>query len=120
MYYLLGYRIVKECQTLVLDALSKEDFSKIASWDDNISKATGITGKSDIFQMLDEEVLFRVSNSACGQNLKMHQIYQKQDVTFIEYSNVYFFCYKMYFNLQNLCMRKFWLKKKEPRPIQHF
>ena len=70
MYYLLGYRIVKECQTLVLDALAKEDFSKIASWDDNISKATGITGKSDIFQMLDEEVLFRVSNSACGQSLK--------------------------------------------------
>ncbi|XP_048727151.2 uncharacterized protein LOC125645600 isoform X7 [Ostrea edulis] len=63
MYYLLGYRIVKECQTLVLDALENADFSKIASWDEKIKTVTGIAGKSEIFQILDEEVLFRAENT---------------------------------------------------------
>lgn len=62
MYYLLGYRIVKECQTVVLNALETQDPTKLAVWGDRLNKATGITGKSEIFQMLDEEVLFRVCN----------------------------------------------------------
>lgn len=60
MYYLLGYRIVKECQTYVLSALESQDPSRMAVWGDRLNKATGIAGKSEIFQMLDEEVLFRV------------------------------------------------------------
>ncbi|XP_065940998.1 chitin synthase chs-2 isoform X2 [Magallana gigas] len=63
MYYLLGYRIVKECQTVVLNALETQDPTKLAVWGDRLNKATGITGKSEIFQMLDEEVLFRAENT---------------------------------------------------------
>lgn len=60
MYYLLGYRIVKECETYVLDELESTDETKVQKWDKRLKKATGITGKSVIFQSFEEEVLFRV------------------------------------------------------------
>ena len=60
MYYLLGYRIVKECQTMVKNHL-KNQKDKITTWGDTQSKRTGIGGKSEIFQMLNEEVRFKVS-----------------------------------------------------------
>ena len=53
MYYLLGYRIVKECQTVVLDS----------DWEKTMKTSTGYTGKSQIFQMLDEQVVFKVKHS---------------------------------------------------------
>lgn len=59
MYYLLGYRIVKECQTYLLDELESTD-TKMPTWNECLKKPTGITGKSVIFQSFDEEVLFRV------------------------------------------------------------
>lgn len=60
MYYLLGYRIVKECETYLLDELESTDETRMQTWDERFKKATGITGKSVIFQSFDEEVLFRV------------------------------------------------------------
>lgn len=60
MYYLLGYRIVKECETYLLDELESTDETRMQTWDERLKKATGITGKSVIFQSFDEEVLFRV------------------------------------------------------------
>lgn len=60
MYYLLGYRIVKECETYLLDELKSTDETRMQTWDERLKKATGITGKSVIFQSFDEEVLFRV------------------------------------------------------------
>lgn len=60
MYYLLGYRIVKGCETYLLDDLESKDERKVQTWDERLKKATGITGKSVIFQSFNEEVLFRV------------------------------------------------------------
>ena len=40
----------------------KNQKDKITTWDDTQSKRTGIGGKSEIFQMLNEEVRFKVSN----------------------------------------------------------
>lgn len=53
MYYLLGYRIVKESQTVVVDS----------DWETTMKTSTGYTGKSQIFQMLDEQVVLKVKNS---------------------------------------------------------
>jgi len=57
MYYLLGYRIIKECQERVLTALEENRISDLATWN---SALGGGVGKSQIFDILDDEVLYRV------------------------------------------------------------
>ncbi|XP_071156753.1 chitin synthase chs-2-like [Mytilus edulis] len=61
MYYLLGYRIIKECQERVLGALADDRISELATWDYN--NAPGRVGKSQIFNILDDEVLYRAENT---------------------------------------------------------
>ena len=60
MYYLLGYRIVKECQERVLTALADNKISELATWGDQLTNFSGRVGKSQIFNILDDEVLYRV------------------------------------------------------------
>ncbi|CAC5419944.1 CHS1 [Mytilus coruscus] len=61
MYYLLGYRIIKECQERVLGALADNKISELATWD--YDNAPGRVGKSQIFNILDDEVLYRAENT---------------------------------------------------------
>ncbi|XP_033733062.1 uncharacterized protein LOC117322317 [Pecten maximus] len=63
MYYLLGYRILKECQELVLTAMRENRFNDLASWRDFEGQNTGKVEKSQIFQYLDEEVVYRAQNT---------------------------------------------------------
>ena len=60
MYYLLGYRIVKECQERVLTALEEDKISELATWNYDLG---GRVGKSQIFNILDDEVLYRAENT---------------------------------------------------------
>lgn len=59
MYYLLGYRIVRECQERVLQALEQDKISDLATWAD-YQQQSGRVGKSQIFNILDDEVLYKV------------------------------------------------------------
>lgn len=53
MYYLLGYRIMKECGNIVL--------GEVELWGDQINEHTGRSGKSALFRNLDGEINFKVS-----------------------------------------------------------
>jgi hypothetical protein len=41
MYYLLGYRIVKECQERVLTALEEDKISELATWNYDLGGRVG-------------------------------------------------------------------------------
>lgn len=71
MYYLLGYRIIKECEEVVLKKVQDQE-KKTDNWGDEINTTTGITGKSKIFRMLDEEVLYKVSILLTKHNLALY------------------------------------------------
>ncbi|XP_060081250.1 uncharacterized protein LOC132560604 [Ylistrum balloti] len=63
MYYLLGYRILKECQEVVLSAINRDDFNQLISWRKFQKENTGKVEKSQIFSFLDDEVLYRAQNT---------------------------------------------------------
>ncbi|KAL5010121.1 hypothetical protein ScPMuIL_012426 [Solemya velum] len=63
MYYLLGYRIVRQCQEKVMQAIESDDFNTLISWDNVQKNATGNVGKSQIFEILDEEVNLQAANT---------------------------------------------------------
>ena len=58
MYYLLGYRIGKESEERIKQYLKEEKFDEHITWD--TKKRDGKFGKSQIFNFLDDEVLYRV------------------------------------------------------------
>ncbi|KAK3106192.1 hypothetical protein FSP39_014652 [Pinctada imbricata] len=61
MYYLLGYRIVKECQERVMFAMENNKLNELASWGN--MESTGLAGRSQIFKLLDDEVIYRAENT---------------------------------------------------------
>lgn len=63
MYYLLGYRILKECQELVMDAVKENKFNDLAGWHRFEQSKTGKVEKSQLFGFLDEEVIYRAQNT---------------------------------------------------------
>ncbi|XP_060077330.1 uncharacterized protein LOC132556893 [Ylistrum balloti] len=63
MYYLLGYRILKECQEIVMAAIEGNQFNDLASWRDFERQNTGRVERSQIFQFLDDEVIYRARNT---------------------------------------------------------
>ncbi|XP_033731954.1 uncharacterized protein LOC117321593 [Pecten maximus] len=63
MYYLLGYRILKECQEVVLAAIRDDTFNDLVSWRQFERQRTGKVEKSQIFNFLDDEVLYRAQNT---------------------------------------------------------
>ncbi|XP_069120486.1 chitin synthase chs-2-like isoform X2 [Argopecten irradians] len=63
MYYLLGYRILKECQEVVMTAIRDNAFNDLVSWRQFERQRTGQVEKSQIFNFLDDEILYRAKNT---------------------------------------------------------
>ncbi|XP_021367706.1 uncharacterized protein LOC110459670 isoform X2 [Mizuhopecten yessoensis] len=63
MYYLLGYRILKECQEVVMTAMKDNAYNDLVSWRHFQRQRTGKVEKSQIFNFLDDEVLYRAQNT---------------------------------------------------------
>ena len=60
MYYLLGYRIVRNCQETVTAALNEDKLNELVNWDERQQLAVGQIGRSHIFRIFDEQVLRKV------------------------------------------------------------
>ncbi|VDI08202.1 chitin synthase [Mytilus galloprovincialis] len=61
MYYLLGYRLGNECKERIKLYLKEDKFDDHITWD--TEKKDGKFGKSQIFNFLDDEVLYRAENT---------------------------------------------------------
>ncbi|CAC5369431.1 CHS1 [Mytilus coruscus] len=61
MYYLLGYRLGNECKERIKLYLKEDKFDDHITWD--TEKKGGKFGKSQIFNFLDDEVLYRAENT---------------------------------------------------------
>ncbi|VDI06166.1 Hypothetical predicted protein, partial [Mytilus galloprovincialis] len=61
MYYLLGYRLGNECKERIKLCLKEDKFDDHITWD--TEKKDGKFGKSQIFNFLDDEVLYRAENT---------------------------------------------------------
>ncbi|KAK3584473.1 hypothetical protein CHS0354_005276 [Potamilus streckersoni] len=64
MYYLLGFRIVRQCQELVVDAIENGRLDELLSWKAKAEDVTAASyGKSHVFQALDAEVVRKAENT---------------------------------------------------------
>ncbi|KAL3836166.1 hypothetical protein ACJMK2_021608 [Sinanodonta woodiana] len=63
MYYLLGFRIVRQCEELVVDAIENGKLNELLSWRATPNDTSANFGKSHVFQALDSEVVRRAENT---------------------------------------------------------
>ncbi|KAL3836165.1 hypothetical protein ACJMK2_021607 [Sinanodonta woodiana] len=59
MYYLLGFRLVRQCEEVVVDAIESGNINHLLSWKTELENC----GKSQVFQALSEEVVCRADNT---------------------------------------------------------
>ncbi|KAL3836174.1 hypothetical protein ACJMK2_021616 [Sinanodonta woodiana] len=63
MYYLLGYRIVRQCEEIVVAAIDEGNLNELLSWKAKPEGAAANFGKSHVFQALTEEVVRRAERT---------------------------------------------------------